>query len=100
MQKIDRDLAQAIGYCYVIIDGSGSSLGGNVITHQFAQGSSITYGSNTFNILYNENATGTGAGNDVVLQLASVPGPTTSGMMLLGFGLLVGMQRIRIDRRS
>ena len=83
----------AVGTMYAIITDTASTTD---ISGQFAQGGTITVGGDTFNILYNENATGTGSGDDVVLDLAAaVPEPGTWASMLVGMGMLVAFQRMR-----
>jgi autotransporter-associated beta strand protein len=87
----------AVGTMYAIITDTASTTD---ISGQFSQGGTITAGSDTFNILYNENATGTGSGDDVVLDLTSVPEPGTWASMLAGMGMLVAFQRMRRRRAS
>jgi len=89
---------QANNFVYVLINGgaSGTGTAGNV----FAEGSSITASNgDEFTILYDSNATGTGIGNDVVLELSSVPEPETWGTFLGGAGLLIAMRRNRRTRK-
>jgi autotransporter-associated beta strand protein len=61
---------QSLGYTYVIISGGAGTTGSN--GNVFAQGSQVTASNgDVFNILYASNASGTGSGNDVVLQVAT-----------------------------
>jgi hypothetical protein len=88
---------QANGTIYEIINGDSSTLAaGTAIIGQFSNGSSITASNgDLFNILYGVNATDTGAGNDVDLQLVTVPEPGTWEMLLGGMGVLGIWQRSR-----
>ena len=80
---------------YLIVNNLNS---GSSLTGQFAQGSSITVGAETFTVLYGANYDAAGAfisqtgGNDVALLLA-VPEPGTWAMLLGGLGMLMGFQR-------
>jgi len=87
-----------IGTMYVIINGGAGGTGtGSNIFAGYAEGStySTTMGGNQyqFTVEYAENATGTGSGTDVVLDLTSVPEPGTWGSILGGLGLLGLWQR-------
>jgi fibronectin-binding autotransporter adhesin len=78
---------QPIGTVYVLVSGGagGAGTGNNV----FAQGSTITASNgNIFNILYGENAAGTGSGNDIDLVVASIPEPGTWVLIAAGLGIL------------
>lgn len=87
----------ADGSVLVIIDNVDPSSG---FTGAFAQGNSITVGSQTFDILYGYDAEGaqlTG-GNDIALL--AVPEPATWTMLLGGIGMLAFGQKLRRNRRS
>lgn len=85
---------QPDGTLYTIISGGASATGSN--GNVFAQGSSITASNNNmFEILYGVNATDTGMGNDVLLELVAVPEPGTWAMLATGAGLLLVWSRRR-----
>jgi autotransporter-associated beta strand protein len=87
---------QAAGFTYVIIDGLAAN---SSIAGMFSQGTSIAAANgDVFNILYNVDATGLNAGNDVVLQLQAVPEPSTWAMVFAGAGMLSLAQRLRKRR--
>jgi autotransporter-associated beta strand protein len=75
--------------------GSGSDVFGSYNGTAIVGNTFITSGGWQFNILYAENATGTGGGNDVVLELTAIPEPGTWATMLSGFGMLLFVQRMR-----
>jgi len=75
--------------------GSGSDVFGSYNGTAIVDNTFITSGGWQFNILYAENATGTGGGNDVVLELTAIPEPGTWATMLSGFGMLLVVQRLR-----
>ena len=60
----------------------------------FSQGSSITVGVNTFNIVYDHNYDGGGIANDVGLVFV-IPEPGALAILLGGFATLVGFRRSR-----
>jgi autotransporter-associated beta strand protein len=104
----DSSLAD-IGDLYVIINGgagatgSGSDIFGNLNT----SGSVPTYTTNsglTFDVLYavtpTSETTFTTGGNDVALQLVSVPEPGTWASLIGGLGMLLVWQRSRRRRSS
>jgi autotransporter-associated beta strand protein len=83
---------QVDGFTYVLIDGGSSAF----ISGTFAQNNIITDSlGDQFTILYGVDATGTTAGNDVVLQLLAVPEPQTWAMLAGGFGMLAFSSRLR-----
>ena len=83
-------LDQTVGNLYTLIDGSSSS---GTISGTFAQGSSITVGADTFDILYNKNGDNSGSGNDVLLRLAAVPEPNSLLILVCGAALLLAFSR-------
>jgi autotransporter-associated beta strand protein len=107
---------QAAGTVDIIINGAPAD---STITGEFAQGTSITASNgNLFDIVYNENATDTGAGHDVLLvaensgpeavprselakptfMTASVPEPGTWAMFAFGVAFLVALKRVNRAR--
>lgn len=74
--------------------------GADAVQGTFAQGGSVTIGTQVFTVSYVGNFTGNAAtdsftgGNDVVLQLASVPEPASATLLLLG-ALGCGLRRRR-----
>ncbi|XHR30572.1 MAG: autotransporter-associated beta strand repeat-containing protein [Chthoniobacteraceae bacterium] len=80
---------------YLILNNADSD---SLVSGTFAQGSTITVGTETFDILYGVNYDSTGnfvsltGGNDIALL--AVPEPTTWAMLAGGFGMLVGLQRM------
>jgi autotransporter-associated beta strand protein len=102
--------AQPAGTIDVIINGTPAD---STVTGEFAQGTSITSNGNTFDIVYGENATDTGAGHDVLLvatdppeatpvrrelerssfTTASVPEPGTWAMFAFGVAFLLAVKR-------
>jgi hypothetical protein len=91
--------ALASNYIFVLINGGTSPA--NEISGQFAQGSTMTDSNgDIYSIFYNVNATNTGIGSDVDLELTTaVPEPGAWASMFGGFGILVAWQRAR-RRRS
>jgi autotransporter-associated beta strand protein len=83
--------SDVVGTVYTIINDPNVA-----VTGTFSEGSTITAGGYLFNILYDENAAGTGTGTDVDLQVAAIPEPGTWATFALGTILLV---RIRTNRR-
>jgi fibronectin-binding autotransporter adhesin len=80
--------ALALSTSFTVIDNtSGSAISGTF--SNVADGSTFTIGLNTFQANYEG-----GDGNDLVFTTV-VPEPTTVGMVLLGAGLLAGVQRFR-----
>jgi autotransporter-associated beta strand protein len=79
--------------------GSGSDVFGSYNGTAIVGNTFITSGGWQFDVLYAENATGTGGGNDVVLELTAIPEPGTWATMLSGFGMLLFVQRIRRKAR-
>jgi hypothetical protein len=76
-----------IGMTWIIINGGAGQTGqfGNT----FSQGTSFTTpGGFLFFIDYASGPDGSGTGNDVVLQLAAIPEPSTWAMILSGLALL------------
>ena len=93
---LDSDfVAQLTNFIYILING-GTATTGN-ISGEFAQGTQITDSNgDLYNILYNVNAAGVaGAGNDVALELVSVPEPGTWASLIGGLGILIIWQRSR-----
>ena len=86
-----------VGDKFVIIDG-GNSTASTVIFGNFASGSSITVGSDTFDILYNVDANGVAGGKDVLLQLASVPEPNS--VLILAYGAVALLMFLRVRQAS
>jgi len=92
------DLAN-YGLDYVIINGGAAATGSSGNT--FAQTSPFTIpGGYDVNIFYASNATATGPGNDVVLELVAVPEPSTWAMILCGLGMLGFTRRFQRRGRS
>jgi len=84
---------------FLIIDGGGTAVGGQFATVNGATLTNSTFVYNNFQweIFYTATAAGalTG-GNDVVVEgLGAVPEPGTWGMIFGGFGLLLGVQKLR-----
>jgi autotransporter-associated beta strand protein len=82
---------------YVIINGGSQTVLGTFNGDPNGTIVSATSGGNTwqFEVLYNVNANGTTAGDDVVLELTAVPEPGTWAMMLAGMGMLIVLKRRR-----
>jgi autotransporter-associated beta strand protein len=78
---------------YTIINDPGVA-----VTGAFSNGPVISMGGYQFTILYDENAAGTGAGNDVDLELTPVPEPGTWATFALGTVLLLRFQTKRRRR--
>ena len=89
------------GTVYAILNG-----GSNQVQGQFAQGASFTVTNpnnnnlDTFDIYYNVNATNTGPGNFVDVELEPVPEPGTWAMVLGGAGMLIAWQQRHRRRRE
>jgi autotransporter-associated beta strand protein len=91
-----------IGSLYVIVNGGASATGvsSDWFTNAPGQGDPVTTALNdTFDVYYGVDPTNTIAGNDIVLELVSVPEPGTWASLLGGIGMLVAWQRSR-RRRS
>jgi autotransporter-associated beta strand protein len=83
---------------YVIINGGASGSIADTFTNLPTSGSSITTNGYTFDIYYDANSNNTASGNDVVLELTAIPEPRSWAMILAGFGMLSGIQRLRRNR--
>jgi autotransporter-associated beta strand protein len=82
--------SDVVGTVYTIINDPNVA-----VTGTFSEGSTITAGGYLFNILYDENAAGTGSGTGVDLQVAAIPEPGTWATFALGAILLLRFQTKR-----
>ena len=97
--KLTLDLSnyvsQGIGTIYDIVWGGAGSTGTG--SNVFAQGSSITASNGEVFAIHYAYDAGFGA-TDIALELIAVPEPATWAMVLSGFGMFVGFQRLRRNR--
>jgi autotransporter-associated beta strand protein len=93
----------ALGTFYTIISGGAGSTGSSsdVFAGAGISGNTLTDGMDQFDILYGVSGNnGTPGGNDVELELVSVPEPGTWASLIGGLGMLVAWQRSRRRRSS
>jgi hypothetical protein len=86
------------GNIYDIVSGgfTGTGTGTDVFGNAPASGDSITVGSQVFDVFYGVSAGSTTAsGNDIAVELVSVPEPGTWAEIIAGIGILCIWQRSR-----
>jgi len=91
-------------FFYVIVNGGSNSsalTGIGTGNDQFGNVTGGVYnspGGFTYDVFYGVNANDSGAGNDIVVEVVSVPEPGTWASLLGGMGILVAWQRSRRRR--
>jgi len=100
------DLQLTLGPNYSHLDNQlfliiNNANGASSFSGSFAQGSTVTLGNEIFNIVYGANYDASGnfvaltGGNDIALQAAAVPEPSTWAMIVGGVGMLGFYRKLR-----
>ena len=89
------EYAAALDSIYVIVNGSASAPTGTFENAPASGDSVTTSAGDTYQVFYDVNASNTGAGNDIDVELVAIPEPGTWASLLGGLGMLLVWQRRR-----